>query len=230
MSSSPTPDEDHTVEQGLASSADPIANIDPKKFAEKDAATWTKVYRECGGPLYGFFMSRTKHHHDAAELVQTTFLRLWKSKTFDPSRGSVWPYVLRCAVNVINDYHSTLNRRKEVSEPGLLTANRADLIAHICADFRTPIPDKYAEALWDEVENTIATMPEALRTFSEAFWLTGAYELAGGADYELFGCASRDCYYQCKSRSLGKLEVALRQYLGNDNFLQRKPRKTCDES
>ena len=95
-----------------------IRTLEPERAAAQEAALLAQVaagdrdeplaelYRRYGRRLYGLGLHLLRDRGLAEELVQETFVRLWRSSgRFDPERGSVRTFVFTLARRAAVDLH-----------------------------------------------------------------------------------------------------------------------------
>lgn len=61
------------------------------------------IFEQCRKPLYGYLRDLLKHHEDAEELVQETYLSLIDAKHLNANHSGVRRYVFRVATNLAFD-------------------------------------------------------------------------------------------------------------------------------
>ena len=86
-----------------------------------DEARFTGLFDEHGGGVYAFLLARTSDDEVARDLLQETFLRLWRrideTVGLDPGRQRAWIYTVARNL-VIDRYRSEASRRAAVTQIG----------------------------------------------------------------------------------------------------------------
>ncbi|MCZ7527452.1 MAG: sigma-70 family RNA polymerase sigma factor [Acidimicrobiia bacterium] len=114
--------------------------------------SWEDVAREHGRFLYNVAYRLAGNEDDAADLVQEALLRIRRGlATYRP--GSLEGWLARIVTNVFLDEVRRRKRRPTVALPG-----EPDLVLA-----PAPAADEAAEALSDEVQAALATLPEDFR-------------------------------------------------------------------
>ena len=114
-------------------------------------AALAEVYRRHGGAVYGLARKILNNGHEADDVTQEIFLRLWNNPDrFDPLRGSLRSFLLNDSHGRAVDLVRSLNSRRarEVKD-----ANRTPVAAY---DLQHQVWDL---ALADEVKKALATLP-----------------------------------------------------------------------
>lgn len=131
------------------------------EFLRQEPAAADAIYARFASRIYGLGLVLLKDRADAEDLVQDTFLKLWRTgSAFDPRRGSLDVWILLTARSLAIDLlrHRTLEATKlsslphgiDVSdEPGPeLRAEQHDLMEHVLkAMHRLPSRQRSAVAL-----------------------------------------------------------------------------------
>ena len=105
-------------------------------FLRKDPEAAGHLYTRFASRIYGLGMSLLRNKADAEDLVQDTFIKVWRTGTaFDPGRGSLDGWMLLMARSLAIDLlrrrsteARTLAWRLEGSEAG------AEIFTALCAD------------------------------------------------------------------------------------------------
>lgn len=101
-----------------------------ERLRERDRSAWDEVYRLYEGRLYGFAYRLTGNPHDAADLVQETFVRaLPKLDRLPPERADIGAYLFATAKNLFLKGVERGKRQQpveEVPEPDQPTAIEDD--------------------------------------------------------------------------------------------------------
>jgi RNA polymerase sigma-70 factor (ECF subfamily) len=87
----------------------------------KEPAAGDALYTRYASRIYGLGLMLLKNKADAEDLVQDTFLKIWRTgSAFDPQRGSLDVWILLNARSLAIDLlrRRTLETRKLASEPG----------------------------------------------------------------------------------------------------------------
>jgi RNA polymerase sigma-70 factor, ECF subfamily len=129
-------------------------------FLRKDPDAGRRLYDRFAPRIYGVGLFLLRNRSDAQDLVQDTFVRLWRtSATFDPDRGSLETWILMHARSIAID----LLRRRSL-ESRHLAANGA---ASEASD--EPGPERYAEVadLVRRATVAMADLPVAQRSVLE---------------------------------------------------------------
>jgi RNA polymerase sigma-70 factor (ECF subfamily) len=114
-------------------------------------AALEEVYRRHGGAVYGLARKILNNTHEADDVTQDVFLRLWNNPDrFDPSRGSLRSFLLNDSHGRAVDLVRSLNSRRarEVRD-----ANRSPVAAY---DLQHQVWDL---AVAEEVKRALATLP-----------------------------------------------------------------------
>ncbi|WP_318312661.1 RNA polymerase sigma factor [Flagellimonas crocea] len=83
---------------------------------EGDEAAFKAFFEKYNRPLFGYVASMTKDHEQAKDIVQMSFVSLWKRrKTFEPTNFK--PLLFTMAKNLfIDEYRSTMSRANLYAE------------------------------------------------------------------------------------------------------------------
>lgn len=74
-----------------------------KQLQKGDLRAFDLVYQQYSQRLYGFAFSILKNHEDAREIVQETFLRLWKTREQLKTEQSLKSYLFKISHNISID-------------------------------------------------------------------------------------------------------------------------------
>ncbi len=134
-------------------------------IARYDQAALAEVYRRHGGAVYGLARRVLNEGHEAEDVTQEVFLRLWNEPDrFDPERGTLRTYLLTQthgrAVDVIRSV--TSRRRREHAD--------ADGARRVDGDLERQIWDL---AVADEVQRALVTLPAEERAAIELAYFGG---------------------------------------------------------
>ena len=125
---------------------------------DRDAAMG-ELYDRYARRLYGYGLRSLRDPGLAEELVQETFLRLWRAAArFDPARGTVSRYVFTIARNTAIDVHRRLPRLRQVGlgdpamdgdafESLITSLTVRDALGALTPDFRRVLELAYDEHL-----------------------------------------------------------------------------------
>ena len=71
-----------------------------RQVADGDREAFGQLYRLARGPVYGLVLSMLKNAHDAQEITQDTFVKVWDSAGSYRSQGSPMAWLLTVARNL----------------------------------------------------------------------------------------------------------------------------------
>jgi len=128
-------------------------------------AALAEVYRRHGGAVYGLARKILQNTHEADDVTQEVFLRLWNNPVrFDPLRGSLRSFLLNDSHGRAVDLVRSLNARRarEVKD-----ANRSPVATY---DLQHQVWDM---AVADEVKRAMATLPTEEREAIELAYFQG---------------------------------------------------------
>ncbi len=128
-------------------------------------AALAEVYRRHGGAVHGLARKILRTVHEADDVTQDVFLRLWNNPDrFDPTRGTLRSYLLNDSHGRAVDLVRSLNSRRarEVRE-----AQRSGVAAY---DLQHQVWDL---AVADEVKRALATLPDDEREPVELAYFHG---------------------------------------------------------
>ncbi len=171
-----------------------------------DSLAWTELVRTHYGRVYSLCYRFTGSSHDAEDLTQDIFLKVYGSlRQFDPARGSLAVWVATLTRNHLVDHYrrSRLQRASDSLDAGWDEAG-AELAGSIRLE--DPRPDPHARALERELEREVqaalATVSPELR---EAVILRDLQDM----DYKEIAAVLRVPEGTVKSRiSRGRAELA----------------------
>lgn len=69
-------------------------------IAENDNSAFEKLYKETYSAVYGFALSILKHHHDAEDAAQNTFVALHSAAASYKSKGKPMAYIFTVTRNI----------------------------------------------------------------------------------------------------------------------------------
>lgn len=97
-----------------------------------DEFAFEQAFLQLRGRLYGYFFKKTHSEQDAFDLVQTTFLKLWKYRHSLNEEYSLEQHVFRISRTVFIDYlrkkqKETKHTVLRVVEPACFTSEEFDL-------------------------------------------------------------------------------------------------------
>lgn len=124
-----------------------------------------EVYRRHGGAVYGLARRILQNSHEADDVTQDVFLRLWNHPDrFDPQRGTLRSFLLNDSHGRAVDLVRSLNSRRarEVRD-----ANRSPVAAY---DLQHQVWDL---AVADEVKRALTTLPTEEREAIELAYFHG---------------------------------------------------------
>ena len=133
-------------------------------FLQKEPAAAGQLYDRFASRIYGLGMSLFRNKTDAEDLVQDTFLKVWRTgSTFDPDRGSLEHWMLLVARSLAID---VLRRRS-------LEARKLASQAKVSEASDEPGPERHAEVsdLLQRAHQAIARLPERQRSVLELTYL-----------------------------------------------------------
>ena len=95
-----------------------------QRFAAGDLEAFESLFRQYQGEVYRWIMRIVRNSATAEDLTVETFWRMYRARAqFDPSRGTLGPWLRRIATNAALDH---LRRsRREVPLPDDLPATRS---------------------------------------------------------------------------------------------------------
>jgi RNA polymerase sigma-70 factor (ECF subfamily) len=90
-----------------------MSTLDDRRLMERivggDADAFAVLYRRYERPLFRFLLRMTHHRPQAEDLLQETFVRIWRAdRTWDPGRGPARAWLYKVALNAAR---SELGRR-----------------------------------------------------------------------------------------------------------------------
>ncbi|MDJ0866028.1 MAG: sigma-70 family RNA polymerase sigma factor [Myxococcota bacterium] len=132
---------------------------------EGDESAFDALFRRWAGPLLRYLERMVRNTATAEELVQESFLRLYRARErYQPeARFSTWLYTIatRLALNEL--------RRPRHHSPHRSTDDEAEGAIALRAEQASPDAVAHARRVGDEVERVLASLPERQRA---ALWLT----------------------------------------------------------
>jgi RNA polymerase sigma-70 factor (ECF subfamily) len=135
-----------------------------------DEAALGAIYDRHGGLLYGSVLRFVGDRQMAEEVVQDTFVTLWRdADRFDPSVGGLPGWLLRIARNRAIDRLRAAARRPSLVElsaiPGVSPGTADDGVPRLHEQDATADPAERAERAWTRslVRTALSTMPEPER-------------------------------------------------------------------
>src|SRR5215218_7466259 len=81
-----------------------------------DTFAFEQAYTQLSGKVYGYFLKKTKSPEDAKDLLQTTFLRLWKYRQSLSPNFLFDQHLFQIARTVYIDYLRKENNHSRVAE------------------------------------------------------------------------------------------------------------------
>jgi len=111
-------------------------------YAQGDQRACAELHRRYAARLTSFFMRRGKPHHEAADLLQQTFLQLHRARADYRTGDALRPWLFTVARNAAHDHGRRRQRRPETfydfedhaapqcEADALLHEERARLLAH----------------------------------------------------------------------------------------------------
>jgi RNA polymerase sigma-70 factor (ECF subfamily) len=136
-----------------------------RAFARRDPSAATQLYERFAPRVYGLGMVMLGNTAQAEDLVQDTFVKLWRNAgRYDPSRGSLDTWVLLIARSLAID----LIRRKVLEARILASQSRPETSAE-------PGPEDQAETqdLADRARKAMASLSSEQRAALELAYFGG---------------------------------------------------------
>ena len=107
-----------------------------ERLHRRDPQALAELYDQFGRPVYSLIFRVVRNSATAEDLVQETFLRVWnRAQAFDPSRGSIGPWLMTVARNRAIDYLRSATGRErnavefqEAEHPALYSDMEFDLL------------------------------------------------------------------------------------------------------
>ncbi len=170
-----------------------------------DATAWTELVRAHHGRVYGLCYRFTNSTHDAEDLTQDIFLKLYGNlQSFDAGRGSLAVWVTTLTRNHLVDHYrrSRLQRASDSLDAGWEEAG-ADFAGSRLQDHR---PGPHAQAMQKELEREVqAALASVSPELREAVILRDLQDM----DYKEIAAVLRIPEGTVKSRiSRGRAELA----------------------
>lgn len=149
----------------------PLREIDAdqhlmRSFAARDPAAADTLYRRFSGRIYGLGLVMLGNDAAAQDLVQDTFVKLWRSaERYEPSRGKLETWVLLMARSLAID---AIRRR-------VLEARTLEHAEHPSEADRAPGPDDRAVTrdLTERARRAMSSLPPEQRAALELAYLGG---------------------------------------------------------
>ncbi|HZP83570.1 MAG TPA: sigma-70 family RNA polymerase sigma factor [Chthonomonadaceae bacterium] len=124
-----------------------------------EVALFNALYREHYRSLYAYLLGHTAEGETAADLLQETFVRVWRNRAqvrqVPPERRRFWLFAV--ARNIAADYH----RRRAVRQRHEAALPETERAGDLAAD---PARTVEARETASAVDAAIARLPETLRT------------------------------------------------------------------
>jgi RNA polymerase sigma-70 factor (ECF subfamily) len=127
----------------------------------------SELYGRYNRPVFSLLLRMTGERAVAEELLQETFLRLWRrSETFEPSRGAILPWLLTIARNLALDRIRSASERQRRREdvPDALPDRVGAIRGEAWVD---------AQRQADRVRATLADLPDEQRKALELAYFEG---------------------------------------------------------
>ncbi len=84
------------------------------------------LYEMYAGSLYGIIFRFVKRQEDAEDILQETFIKIWKSiRTYDSEKGRLFTWMSKIAKNVAKDHLKSRSHKKSVLNNNLDTCQIA---------------------------------------------------------------------------------------------------------
>jgi RNA polymerase sigma-70 factor (ECF subfamily) len=108
--------EHNTAESPLPSDEDLLA-----RARKGDAEAFGDLYERYLGPIYRYLYYRVGNVHEAEDLTETVFLKIWQSlASYRQGRASFRTWLFAVAHNLLVDHYRTRRREEALSEGGEL--------------------------------------------------------------------------------------------------------------
>jgi RNA polymerase sigma-70 factor, ECF subfamily len=133
-------------------------------FLRKEPEAAGRLYDRFASRIYGLGMSLLRNRTDSEDLVQDTFLKIWRTGTaFDPKRGSLEAWILLNARSIAID----LIRRRSTETRKLASQGKPPEASE------EPSPEWHAEVsdLFQRANDEMARLPERQRSVLELTYL-----------------------------------------------------------
>lgn len=153
-----------------------IALVD--RLRRRDSAALGEVYDRYNRPIFALLLRMTGERPAAEELLQETFLRLWrKADAFEPARGAILPWLLTMARNLALDRIRSAGERQRRREdiPEFLPEKRSDARGEDWLD---------ANRQADQVRATLSGLPDEQRKALELAYFQGMSHSEVAAEME----------------------------------------------
>ena len=111
-----------------------IFNVE-KKFSEQGLLAHLKIgnpkahetlYEMYAGSLYGIILRLVKRQEDAEDILQETFIKIWKCiRSYDSEKGRLFTWMSKIARNVVKDHLKSKSHKRSVLNNNLETCQFA---------------------------------------------------------------------------------------------------------
>ncbi len=133
-------------------------------FLRREPVAAGQLYDRFSSRIFGMGMTLFRNRTDAEDLVQDTFLKVWRTgSAFDPARGSLDTWMLLVARSLAIDLirRRSLEARKLASQPKVSEASDE------------PGPEQRAEVtdLFERASHAMARLPQRQRSVLELTYL-----------------------------------------------------------
>ncbi len=139
------------------------------RVATGDSAALGTLYDRYGAAVYSLALRMLRDHLLAEELVQETFVRVWRqSPSFDGARGAATTWIMGIARNLAID-----ELRRRGARPNMADGNGDARLELVESGDDDPSEQAYANMRHDVVTGALAQLPEAQRTALELAYFGG---------------------------------------------------------
>ncbi len=118
-----------------------------------DAQAFAALYDLYAQKIYAFVLSRVRHRQIAEDLLQETFLKVWKALPQFQNKGNFSAWVYRIATNCMNDHF-----RKKMAKPEALPIEEDFIIEDKAArpdeEFDIALTENHMQAALDQLPTT----------------------------------------------------------------------------
>lgn len=91
-----------------------------KQFQAGDKQAFSSLYDDYSGALYGIILRICKDEGHAQDLLQETFVKIWKkAPTYDPNKGRFYTWAYRIARNLTLNAMRSKNKLIQTEEIGV---------------------------------------------------------------------------------------------------------------